>query len=104
MASHFIGKQAVALAQGWAGGRRRARSSIISSMVWNATHCLRMLHTVPSTPNPDTFTGIMEARVIERELRKLVVAVREGLVSCRVASSCAKWSVSASLRPLRAIS
>ena len=31
MASHFIGKRTVALAQGWAVGRRRARSSVISS-------------------------------------------------------------------------
>jgi len=31
MASHFIGKRTVALAQGWAVGRQRARSSVISS-------------------------------------------------------------------------
>ena len=43
-----------------------------------------MLHTVPAPPNPDTFTGTTEARVIEQELRTLVVAVREGLVSRRV--------------------
>ena len=42
-----------------------------------------MLHTVLAPPNPDTCTGTMEARVIERELRKLVVAVKEGLVSRR---------------------
>ena len=42
-----------------------------------------MLHTVLAPPNPDTCTETMEARVIERELRKLVVAVKEGLVSRR---------------------
>ena len=60
-----------------------------------------MLHTVPARPNPDTRTGTMEARVIERELRKLVVAVKEGLVSRR--AFVRKMVGLGSLRPLRAI-
>ena len=52
MASHFIGKRTVALAQGWAVGRRRARSSIISSTSsWlERDACLRILHTVLAPP------------------------------------------------------